>query len=797
MMLLQPSVATLLVAVVALRPCLCVRDSDARLIRSRSAAWSWKHVKSQDRRLPILGDVPGGVDGNTTGAAEDAHVEDGSQMSTQQHLMHIAGGVGILALLLTVFAWTFRRRQPQDPPVEAPETEDGPVSAGDAAAGGSNIVDADSIEGQLSGLRKKKYKILMDQAMNKQRLEKIVGSIMEVEAAMSQEKAPTDEEIERKTMETLKATDIAVEQKLLSALAYVAPMAMQSQRVYTAIEKRTQEVQDKVKALAYQETMNLATDFNQIFDIQDIRGSIFENISGIEMPSLATLLASALAPAQLRLLDLSEKLKLVMGALAISFSLGCLLWDDRTLWHSGCACLGWFSGIFKRELLIWYSVDFGMGTFCILVRLWVAKRVGDLLRSLDEAPPVIIEEDPVRALKTLIDYYLTTGCDALARLEEVSSSFLNDLVQWTVIFDVLWMIYAVDLVCNTPWSSCMTASLVVLRLRVMFFFIFLGPVVINLAFFILNRFLSGQAFQLKAIAAADSIDDFLGLGVPVASIVVYAMTVRNRKDMVKLQLRAVEVKRAQLDLRRKEAEAQLAQIMKSVNAMDGQLQGLKAEHGEEAKLTPQETQAKMAKAKQQILDDAEKVFVRVNAQAQVASLKAKEQVKEWEEGGGPEIFKAMAKGEGLDTVQQWAKEVDYAKLSREAMESTQAAAEAFGQQEWVQQAMAKGAEAAEDLKKSDKVQLAMAKGAELTENLKKNEKVQQAMAKGTEVVEDLKKNEKVQQAMAKGAEAAEDFKRNEKVQQAMATGAEAMEDLKKNEEVQQDMAKGVEAVEDK
>jgi len=143
-------------------------------------------------------------------------------------------GIIVVVMLLVLFFLLKGKQAPAAQSYTLPAP-----SAGDQEAG-EGILDQ-----KLSLLKKQKTKILMHQVIEKQKLERILKDIMTLEAERKQEAAEIDPEaVKAKAQDTIKAVDISMSKNMTTALAYMMPMVMQSQRIYETIDKRSKKAQD-------------------------------------------------------------------------------------------------------------------------------------------------------------------------------------------------------------------------------------------------------------------------------------------------------------------------------------------------------------------------------------------------------------------------------------------------------------------------------------------------------------------------------------------------------------------------
>lgn len=262
-----------------------------------------------------------------------------------------------------------------------------------AAPAGDQEAGEGTLDQKLSLLKKQKTKILMHQVIEKQKLERILKDIMTLEAERKQEAGEIDPEaVKAKAQDTIKAVDISMSKNMTTALAYMMPMVMQSQRIYETIDKRSKKAQEMIARAAVEEVKNLTKDMQDVFEVQDIKGQIFKSLGEIDTPSLATIIASAFAPAQLRVLHISNYISL-MTVLVVVIIDALILVSDR-----GFTCQSFVGNKEGKQNAVdlWYKVDLGIAAFCVLVRLWTVRTLSPLIQEMNNPPMLEMQDDPVQ-----------------------------------------------------------------------------------------------------------------------------------------------------------------------------------------------------------------------------------------------------------------------------------------------------------------------------------------------------------------------------------------------------------------
>lgn len=482
-----------------------------------------------------------------------------------------------------------------------------------ASQDGADLSSGTPPQAQLSALKKQRMKAVIEWAAAKQRLEKIIESIIRCEAELREGAGisePTEEEIQKRANDALQATDLLTERSLISALAFVMPSEDQRPKVLGALQEHASTAAAKAAAIGLEEAEHLCIDLQDVFSVQDnTKDAMFQAIGSIEIPTLSTLIASALAPAQLRLLHVTNQIR------AFQVMFFTILSGSVLAWHSRSSCM---VTPMQHSLFIWYIVDTSVCGFCLLVRLWTMQRVGAILGEVDD-PPEVAAEDPVRALRIILDYYLTTGADALVSFDEVMKSCFYTLANWVTVFNCVWLLYGTDLVFNMPWHGCMAYGIIVLRVRVVFFHIFLLPILLSIVLFFLGSFLESMGFQQAVTKAADTIDELLGIGLPIASILVQSVLVRNKYDMAKLQLRRYELKRMELEIKQREMEQGAQELGQLQDATAEELERLVQERDSEAALSEEERRVRRIQAKSALITKADHALRRMNQAAMLVA----------------------------------------------------------------------------------------------------------------------------------------------------------------------------------
>jgi len=626
-----------------------------------------------------------------------------------------AGVMGGLVLLLILVLLVVLCRGSKTPAAGAL-----PSAVGGEEDKGAEGATADE---KLSRLKKQKTKLLMHQVIEKQKLERVLKDIMQLEAEKNQEGDVDPEAVKAKAQDALKAADLTMQRNMTTAVAYMMPMVVQSQRIYDTIDKRTKKAQEMIARAAVEEVKNLTKDMQDVFEVQDIKAQIFKSIGEIDTPSLATVVASAFAPAQLRALHLSNLISTAVVFLAVLVD-AFVLFGDR-----GSKCNSYVGTGDKIGMVdFWYQVDLGISSFCFLVRYWTYLTLKPIVEDLNSPPVIELQDDPVKVLRSLLAYYLNTGSQAILKVDSVSGSYLYALSNWSVVFNLLWIGFAGDVVLNTPWKVCANVGMVVLRIRFILFLILIVPVLLNVVLFFAGRFLSGQGLQITLLNTANAADEGLGLGVPVCSVLVQAFFIRNKRDMINIQLKLLQMKKDEAEKRRLEAEAELKSLQGNEESSTAEVQKLQESLQQEAGKTPDDSHKEQEEHREKVLGEAEQVFGLLNERAKKASAEAEAQVKKWEDGDGGELLQAMSKGEGAAKLQQMLGQVDYRGMASDYAAQAQKMAGDLQEQDWVKDAAKRAADAAQAAQQSSQELY----NSEQMQQMLSSEQMQSALATGQE-----------------------------------------------------------------
>jgi len=274
--------------------------------------------------------------------------------------------------------------------------------------------------------------------------------------------------------------------------------------------------------------------------------------------------------------------------------------------------------------------------------------------ALGAPPPAPLwTEGAIRAAMELLDYYITTGLEALQTLDAVLKSLFFILVQWTDVFGVAWLGYACVLMYGgTRGERCHPAGLLVLGLRVAIFLVALLPRLATLVTFFLSRLMPKRSFQVLMMAWAYRLDEFVHLGVPVAVVLVQALLIRDWEDMVSLQIRLYEMRKTDLKAKEKEAQRGLDRATADLKRNQSRIKYLRKVEGKARRKRNPSSPARqqLQRHKQDILQEAELVLTRLNGHITRLAEITETQIEQLRAGEKPDVLRALEeRGQHLAT----------------------------------------------------------------------------------------------------------------------------------------------------
>lgn len=548
--------------------------------------------------------------------------------------------MGIGLLVLTIW-WYFIKTAPKTEEELEAEDEAGATQHLESSLASQEATPPDE---QLAALKAQKARLMLHNVISKRKLQDILTKIINREAELRNEKAPSQEEILRQVDDAVQAANVMAEKRLLTALAYVAPFAMQGQRMQLAFEERTKAAKERMAAVAWEESINMCSSLQNVFGVGDVSGKVFESISKVEIPSLVTILASAFAPAQLRFKNLVFQICLLQNFLIFLLSAVTWITVDRRQCACALAAGSWANGKLDHLVVpLWFEVDMMINGVSMFIRLWVVITIMSALKHVDESPPIVMNKtNPVLAVRALLDFYLTTGAEALLRLDTINNSLIITAVGYTVLLDFIWGIFGIDVMLNLTWRDCRGWPIICLRFRMILFLMCFIPILVTVAIFLAGKFVRTDRLKLVWLSSAIEMDNSLGLGLPLASILVQAFLVTNRADTIHMRLRVLELRKQQTTEERLAMEEKLRTLNAAEAGADQEIEALDREYHKVKRLTKPELHALDQEVKEKILFGAESVFKEINSKAQHLSADAEKQVKEWQQNGTPEFIDALA-----------------------------------------------------------------------------------------------------------------------------------------------------------
>jgi hypothetical protein len=501
--------------------------------------------------------------------------------------------------------------------------------------------------------------------------------MLEHEAEQLGKSGPTDEEIKKKSEVALRSANRTTERGVIMAVAYAAPLMTHSQRIYQSIETATQKCKQKGEALVLEEAKQLTKEVQNVMGFSDLSEVDFSAINEVDIPTVACIMASAFAPAQLNLLYAINKLFFICSLLFLLLDVVVLIFD----WHT--PCMGkpidipprpslaqifniWWADALDNHIYLWFLADAMVHLSCLLVRIPVIYNVKVQLDVLDRQQrhprEVFMQEggeDDVRdtrtavkdlglVLKRLLEYYMTTGFATMQRLDRVLRSYWVFLANFSIVFDVFWIAYGTFLVWNTPWFACADVGIVILRLRSTIFLILLAFYLLQLSLFCMGQLMQSDSFSVQVIHVGDSIDEAMQLGLPLFKVIFHALVVRHSSDMIAIQVNIHRLEKQRLIQKRTARMAQLEELNRALESSDQLIDSLEYKNAMNSRAFKDHAaiQEEVNKMKEQYKEDSFKFSKKVAGRIVDATKKAEGKIEEWQHGEGPSLLTAIH-GEGL------------------------------------------------------------------------------------------------------------------------------------------------------
>jgi hypothetical protein len=537
------------------------------------------------------------------------------------------------------------------------------------------------LQTKVKTLRLEKGRLMMEQVSKQNKLKNIVEEMLVAEAELEGKAKPTDEEIQRQAQRAVDNAEFAANRNILMAVAYAAPMVHQSEKIYQAVEKSVQQVKDKGRELIYTESKEALRGLQDVLGFEDLTEMENHFLNDINVPSMAAILASMMAPVQLGLVYAIQNLFLILSVLWMILDTIALITD----WRAECMCKAiaapppgsgfhgyletFYVAVDHNHVYLWFFIDFIVHFVCLCIRVPTCRSIGKRLEAA-RAPPKVDEEEvntnPVAVLRNLYLYYATSGTLALVELDVTLSSTLLYLSNWSVLYDTCWLLYGTDLVWNTPRVFCPTAGLVILRIRCTVFQTLCFLYVLQLVLFAFTAFSSSNVVTTKVIAWADAYDQRHFPGFPIAKVIAHALMVRHSSDMIQIQLQIHKMEKQRVMLKKEEAEEKLKEITGWIGATNQAIDKLEQESLEKGARFQDAAvlQEQYDEMHGQMINKSMKFEADINKRSAKATGKAIEQVEKWERGEGDELVQAFMKGEGMDKLAEYAAEVEVDAVAR-------------------------------------------------------------------------------------------------------------------------------------
>lgn len=519
------------------------------------------------------------------------------------------------------------------------------------------------LDDKLKALRAQKAQVLLEQAARKRKLESIRQAMIDHEASLLGKSGPSDEEVKQKSDKAIKNVNRATQRGILMTVAYAAPLITQSQRIYRSMETKMQMCKDKSQALLLEEVKQFSKEMQSLMGFDDLGEVDLSALNEIDIPTVACIMASAFAPAQLSLLYAINKAFFACSILFVLIDLIVLSFDWRT------PCMGkpvaippnptfkqmlnvWWADASDNHIYLWFLADAVVHLLCLLVRLPVilnVKQQLDVLERQNRKPTDIFDQeefdedeessaarDIAIVLKRLLEYYMTTGFATLQQLDRVLRSFWIFLANFSIVFDVLWITYGTYLVWNTPWFECADVGIIILRIRSSLFLALIAVYLLKLTLFCMGQLMQSDNFSVQIIHLGDKIDEAMQLGLPLFKALFHALVVRHSSDMVAIQVNMHRLEKQRLQEKQTKRMAQLHELNKALEASDRVIDGLEYKNAMHSRAFKDhaEIQKEVNRMKAQYKEDSFRFSKRVGDRAVKTAEKAITKIEELQRGEG-------------------------------------------------------------------------------------------------------------------------------------------------------------------
>lgn len=578
---------------------------------------------------------------------------------------------------------------------------------------------------KLKVLKGEKTKLVMEQAMRKQKLENVMRQMLEHQAELDGKLKPSAEEVAAEAEKIMRDMDMNVAKSALRGVAYAAPLMTQSAKIYEAIDNTRNMINQKGAELVVEESKKALLDLQCVVGLEDMQSINRDVLDSVSIPSVSCLLASAFAPGQLKFL-------FGINSALMSLSIVFMTIDFITLFFDqGKSCLNnptpiprdaafsvkaqlWLQNTDSNHIEMWFLVDFIVHFLVVLVRLPVVTRLRETIKHIQRPPESIAQAGPVKAIMMLYDFYMTTGTNALVELDAAMGSYALFLANWSMFFDICWLICGTDLSWNTPWAGCEVLGVQVLRFRVTLFQMLFLFYLLQLVFFLVGQVATGDGFSIACINVAYQLDKGIFVGMPVFTCVVHALLARGESDMVSIQLHMQKLERDRMKTEKEEAEQRLKELTATFDQKEEEIQKLEQEfEADGGRFKGVKNLKEEYEQMQERTKDKSTLFTKQIGERSVqASAQAEKTLKEWEEGEGGELIQAIGRGEGWEKAKTMAAEVDTQEILDKMKKLASEHVDLDAAQKQIEQAQAQAQAAANDINLDEMTEAAKANAAQ-------------------------------------------------------------------------------------
>eukprot|EP00928_Gymnodinium_smaydae_P029373 TRINITY_DN2213_c0_g1_i1.p1 TRINITY_DN2213_c0_g1~~TRINITY_DN2213_c0_g1_i1.p1 ORF type:complete len:1149 (+),score=344.51 TRINITY_DN2213_c0_g1_i1:65-3511(+) len=511
-------------------------------------------------------------------------------MSNFKVLGHILLWLCLCACLLNILCGSSGPVNTDDAPEQDDEPEEEVQEEDPTEA--DPIEEAIKNDPRMKEWRRKRTRFLMQMAIEKDKREKTMEELVALEADIRSSHQPeaydnSEKDMKAVAAQALKGTEMLSQQSLLTVIAYTAPFFRQGAALKGVIETHAERTRNHLAATAATEADEMIKAVRDKLYVSGLENHAF--LTSFDIPKATTVLAAAMAPLQLKSIYASNLLSIVLQSIFLIMDLSIVILDVKedcwsTISEHERGYFGlkadshvvkktdmWFDKVAFDYVYGWFAIDMIVTLVMLVIRLRVNGTLSELLGRLEAAPKVNIVKDPIESFRTLVDHFTSKGGAALMELRNVAGSSLFAMVDVYIFFNFCWMIYAAKLTLNIPWAGCAHASLFLLRTRVIIFFILLIPWVLAMFLAVFNVVIKRSGVAIAILRVADSVDEGIGLGLPVCKVFAAVILVRSMRGDAELQVTVKTATVAQAEKIAAEAAAIAAQADQDLQEARGEL----------------------------------------------------------------------------------------------------------------------------------------------------------------------------------------------------------------------------------